>query len=633
LPDPRNPPGRAGPRFQIVLWLALGVVPLAVAPGLFVAHDLTPKLLVLYAAACLCLAWISAWYPGMVILARSRVGRVYLWAAGLQGISLLVSTLRSPRLGLSFAGTSWRRYGLATQLAVLLVGLACSGYFARHPGRVRNSLLPLLIVGCAAACLGIAQYFGYDPLFDPSLYTSTYHQILRPPATLGHAMYFAAYLLPGIFVAIALGAETRSPGLRAILIAGIVTAVVAIVLSGTRSAILGLLAGGLVFALRYRVRVARRTALLAGAAATVLVLSFAALAFTAAGHSFRERLAMWEGDALGGPRLGTWRDSLDLLRRHPVLGSGPETFAQEFRAVESPALARAYPDYYQESPHNLLFETGLAQGGLGLLALALLCGAALCGGWIAGSTFRSLSAGLLGALVSILVALQFMPLTVADALCLYCIAGMLVALGCADSREVASYRIRFARPLAAVGIPALAAVGLLFVMQDWAFARAGDAIRKGDLAAAAADYRAWRLFPLPWPGQDLWLSRQFAAAAVRDKPRAALALQLAAEASHRAERNSEEPFNAYYQSAALAIAAGDAPGGENKLRAAIRLAPAWYRPRLLLAESLLMRGRTQEGTAQAGAAMDLAGPRREDVQRTVDNLLVALRHQDPPPGE
>ncbi len=292
--------------------------------------------------------------------------------------------------------------------------------------------------------------------------------------------------------------------------------------------------------------------------------------------------------------------------------------------VESPSLARAYPDFYQESPHNVLFETGLAQGGLGLLALALMSGAALMGAWTVEPRFRPLAAGLLSALAAILVALQFMPLTISTALCLYCIIAMMAALGCATPEYAESTRPRFALPLAILGIPVLAAIALLFAIQDWTFARAGDALRKGDVATAAADYQLLQRFPFPRPGHDLWLSRQFVAESTVDKQHAALALHLAAEASHRAEQYSEEPFNAYYQSASLAIAAGDAQSGEYELRKAIALAPAWYRPHLLLAESLLLRGRKAEGVAQADQAIDLAGLRREDVARAIKDLESAL---------
>jgi len=605
-------------RFPIVLWLVLGALPLAVAPGVFVAFDLTPKLLVLGAAACLSLVWISDWYPGLSQLAHSRWGRLYLGAVALQAVSLIASSLSSGHTGLSLAGTTWRRYGLATQLMILLVGLACGAYFARRPEQVSNGLTPLLVAGAAAAIFGIAQYFHYDFLIDPKLYSMDYLNVVRPPSTLGHAMYFSAFLLPVLFIAAARGLEPGLAWARVMWLTLILISIVAIVLSGTRSSMLGLLAGGLVFAFRSRHRWSRRHALLASAALVIFGLALAVFSFTGAGESFRGRIAQWNEDSLGGPRLLIWRECLGLFQRHPVLGGGPETFAQQFRTVESASLARAYPEHYLESPHNLLLETGLAQGAVGLLALILLIGASLMSGFAS----APLSSGLLSGLIATLAALQFMPFSVANALCVYCFCAILVSMSATRSgvvRNASRSTGQWTRTLAILATPAVLLVAVLFAVQDWAFARAGDAIHRGDLAAAAS-YRGLSRLRFPQPGQDLWLSRQFATTAVSNRDQAPLALRLAAESSEWAERSSEEPFNAYYQSAALALAVGDSIRGEEKLRAALRLAPEWYKPHVLLAESLIIRGCTEQGTAQARQAADLAGVRHDEIESTIRRL-------------
>ena len=603
---------------ECVVWLSLGAAPLAVTPGLFVGFDVTPKLLILFVAACLSLAAIVEWYPGLAVLTRGRVGMVYVSGVALQAISLILSTVFSQKQALSLAGASWRRYGLVTQLAILLIGLACACYFACHPGDVRRNLTPLLIAGCAAALFGIAQFSGYDPLFDPRLYTSAYHSVVKPPATLGHSMYFSAYLLPVIFVASALLFETQSAGFRGALMAAIGIVLFGSFISGSRSALLGLLAGVLVWvACGRRLGINSHAAWRPAAALGAAVLLFSGFAWSGAGQKFRADLARWKDDALGGPRLRVWRESMVLMGRHPVLGAGPETFAQDFRELESLPLAAAYPDYFHESPHNLLVEIASAQGGLGLIALLLVCGSALAAGWKMAAKRSFLAVGLLTSLAAMLVALQFMPLVVSNALCLYCLAGMLVAVESGEARQVARAP-RFIRAVAGVGILGFGLAALAFTVQDWEFAQAGNAVRRGDFTGAAAAYRAIERWP--FSGQDLWLSRQFAAASISNPAGSALTLRLAAGASRRAEQYSEDPFNAYYQSAALAIAAGDSREGEDKLRTAIQLAPTWYRPRLLLAQSLLIRGQAAEGAEQGRKAIALAGWRRDEVERAINNL-------------
>lgn len=615
-------------RFETVFWLVLGAVPLAVAPGAFVAYDLTPKLLILGSAACLSLAWISDWYPGLAMIVRSDLGRMYLGAVALETVSLIASSLSSTHPGLSLAGTTWRRYGLATQLMILLISVACAGYLAQRPTRIWKALVPLLIAGTIVGLFGMAQYFGYDFVFDPKLYSTEYLHLIRPPATLGHAMYFSAFLLPVVFVAGAEWLESDKVLVQAVLLMVVLASIIGIVMSGTRASVLGLICGGFVFVFRGRVRFGRRQVLLASVGAVIVALGFIALSKSSQGEAIRGGFERWKVDALGGPRLLTWRESLGMLYRNPILGAGPETFAQQFREVESAALARAYPEHYLESPHNLLLETGLAQGAIGLLGLFLLiCASILSGLSTDAAAFASLSTGLLSALVATIVALQFMPLSVANALCFYSTCAMLVSLS-ANPSGILPDPQRWQRTLAILAIPVVSVVTLLFGVQDWAFARAGDAVQREDLARAEA-YRWLYRLSFPQPGQDLWLSRQFATAAASNREQAPRALSLGAEASHRAELSSEDPFNAYYQSGALALAAGDPILGEEKLRTALRLAPTWYKPHMLLAESLLIRGCTEQGTTHARQAADLAGARRKEIERAIADLETAITKSPP----
>src|SRR5438270_254490 len=58
-----------------------------------------------------------------------------------------------------------------------------------------------------------------------------------------------------------------------------------------------------------------------------------------------------------------------VLMEHPLFGIGPETFGGEFRRTESPELSRAYPDFLQETPHNIFIDTACSQGFIGLSIL------------------------------------------------------------------------------------------------------------------------------------------------------------------------------------------------------------------------------------------------------------------------
>jgi O-antigen ligase len=126
----------------------------------------------------------------------------------------------------------------------------------------------------------------------------------------------------------------------------VVLACAAIVLSGTRSALLAIAAGGILFEWRrlhkgaegLKLRLAGLAVVLPGlAAASIFIIS-------PAGASLRNRMLQWRTET-GGPRLQMWRESPALIGRHALIGIGPETFAVEFRKVQSAALSRAHPDF------------------------------------------------------------------------------------------------------------------------------------------------------------------------------------------------------------------------------------------------------------------------------------------------
>ena len=81
----------------------------------------------------------------------------------------------------------------------------------------------------------------------------------------------------------------------------------------------------------------------------------------------------WSGeDRMGGARLLLWRDSLRMAESRWAFGYGPETFSLEFPRHESIELARAYPDFYHESPHNIFLDALDSEGVVGLAALAAM---------------------------------------------------------------------------------------------------------------------------------------------------------------------------------------------------------------------------------------------------------------------
>src|SRR5262249_41352658 len=104
-------------------------------------------------------------------------------------------------------------------------------------------------------------------------------------------------------------------------------------------------------------------------------------------------------------------------------GIRAETFSVEFPRVQPAALARAYPDFYQESAHNILLDALTAQGAIGLLALVAFVGLGFYAVWKA----PLVPGGFFGAaLAASLVSHQFSVFTMPTALYFYLTVGILV---------------------------------------------------------------------------------------------------------------------------------------------------------------------------------------------------------------
>jgi O-antigen ligase len=605
---------------SVILVSLVVAIPLAILPGSFAARDTTPRLAILFLSSAL-LAWLARrWWPGVVGLWRTPVGRLFYSLLIFAAASILISSVFSRDPTLSVAGTVWRRLGAMSQAAILFLASALAAVVFADRSVARRVMLGMEAAGAIASVYAILQYAGWDPLIPASLYTvGSMPAVLRPPATLGHATYFATFLLPVILIAVSFRLRERAFRRQRMHEIIFFLAISALILSGTRSALLGLGVGVCTLFLldkrrllqrRILARFAYRALAFAGVAAAFLLLP--------TGAGVRVRLAQWATDRGGGPRLMVWRDSLALIRQHAAWGIGPEMFEAEFRRAESLELARAFPDHYHESPHNFFLEAGLSQGVFGLAVWLALLGLGCWCGVAVRKSGDSAPAPLLPAMLGMLVSLQFCPLTITNELYLLAIVAMLAGLAARSmEREFCPMPMPpVVTPFAFVAGVALLAVGATYAAQDVLYILAERRIAHGDVAGAEHWYGSARKIPIPGP--DLEVSRQFAALArsspfLRDD-----ALAAARHAAATAEGSSAEQFSALYQSAMLAILSGDLPRAEAKLRASIDAAPTWYRPRVGLASVLWASGRNEEAEREAVLALKCAGRIEPEVKRTLD---------------
>ncbi len=144
----------------------------------------------------------------------------------------------------SLFGSNWRRMGFFTVAALCAFTVLAAAHLARAPNSLRKVLRAFAVATIVASVYGTLQYFDIDPLQAASAYHAEAGDsvIVRPPGTLGNADYFGWWLAIALFCALALARiEIGFP--RVLALATGVLAGLAIILSGTRSAILAVAAG------------------------------------------------------------------------------------------------------------------------------------------------------------------------------------------------------------------------------------------------------------------------------------------------------------------------------------------------------------------------------------------------------
>lgn len=332
-------------------------LPLVVDPaGWFVHVPLRWLVLVLWTGALGAAAWRSGAHVG------GRLAGARAWAA-LLAIAV-GSALASSSPQVSLWGSGDRMLGAATWVlhgAAVALGVLAVRRLADLVVLARAASLGLL--GVAAVTL--AQQAGWVDLGGVGAE-------LRPGGPLGNANFLGAWCVLLIPVAVGLAVDRHERDAWRATAASAVTAGVAMtVLSGTRSSWLVLTAASVVAAAMWHRRNADRPHARMQLAA--LAIGVAALCtLVGAGSGAAERLGdVWPGTAQG--RVDTWAVAVDVIAERPVLGWGPEGFAEGFTGSVDAEWEQAYgrrltPD----RAHNGLLDAAATLGLAGLAALLVV---------------------------------------------------------------------------------------------------------------------------------------------------------------------------------------------------------------------------------------------------------------------
>ncbi len=616
---------------QLTIAAVLVLTPLLILPNYFFFYDTTPKIAVALIGTAIALLLFLR--HGTLAQARRvwehPLGRAFCVLALAQIVSLLLSTLFSSHLALSWNGGNWRRLGFVSQFAIVVLGFLIAASYSESG--LRLGLRASAATGIAAALYGILQYFGVDP-FLPA---DSYHvgdgvtAIVRPPSTLGHADYFAGYLLYVVFLGSALVATEVKPVWKIVGSFAAVAGSIAIVLSGTRGALLALAVGAISLWIWNRFRFTRRSVGLAAGLCTMGLTFY----FSPAGLKLRARSQWALEDLRGGARPWLWRDSLRMAGQRPLIGFGPDTFGLDFPRYQSVELSRAYPDFYHESPHNIFLDALVSQGIPGLAILVGFAAASWFAARRALTQKQRAAPYLAAALASALISGLFICLTLPGNLYFYATVALLVGLGIPDTTALAP--VRGSERTSALALSVMAVTLFLYfairvTASDVALERAKRDLDAGRVEDSIREYRWSQRWHPTGSSDDLYFSRALAAASrnALSPSRALLASQQALMAAQRATGTSEERQNAWYNLAEFYSTWNNFAGVEMCLHRSIDASPNWFKPHWALAQMLLLSGRRTEALAQAARAADLDGGKDKEIAK----FLQSLHHPSASPG-
>jgi O-antigen ligase len=402
----RTPPSFASIASEGLLLFLLCILPVAINPFGVLAVEPLKSSLLRGTAALLAATWLAHRFTGRpgVDVGAHPVVRTGLALVGLAA----VSTVLSLDATLSFFGSFDRGMGWLS-LGADAVLLVVSADLLSDSDR-RERALTALLVGAIVPCgYMLLQRVGIDPI--------NWQARGAPGSTLGSPTFLGGYLVivaPFAAYRVVTMARAALSGRQSLAYASylaLLLIVCAVVLLTTiRAPLLGLGMGLVTFAALSRGRWQLGRGELVAAAAVLVVGVGVALA-TAGGGGLRsfERFSTIGGAVDSSSlRLTVWQDSVATLVGDPrrlLIGYGDDMQAVVFEHRE--AIVRRTPVELWDRAHNVLLDTWLVHGLVGMVALVALVWFALRSAWRGRAGGSLLAAAVLAALVGHLVEVFF----------------------------------------------------------------------------------------------------------------------------------------------------------------------------------------------------------------------------------
>lgn len=296
---------------------------------------------------------------------------ILIGSIGIYLLALIAATVFSPNPYLSFWGDAERMMGLFSTLhffALFLIGTTL------FKDKKELRLLITVFVGVSLiVCLyGILQRLGFTSIKPGSS---------RILATMGNAGVLAAYLIFGLFLSIYLALTDSKNILKIIFGSATLIHLIAVILSGTRGAYLGVITGFLVAISIIIYKAKEKKKLRQGMIIAIILLAVLyGFLFISKNQEwvknnyYLSRLTSFSlSDVTVKTRLMSWQWGLKGFYDKPILGYGFENFA-------IPYNKNFQAEYYNYSPtkpyfdraHNIVVELLATTGIIGFISYLLI---------------------------------------------------------------------------------------------------------------------------------------------------------------------------------------------------------------------------------------------------------------------
>ena len=373
---------------QVVLVVVMVAVPPLFDPSTAEISNL-PRLVVIVVAAVLIIAiWAvdavwCGWRP-------TRLVNGFQWVLVAIVIWFAITTLTSVEPRNSFLGryASYEGLVLLAALAVLTSGLAESFTSKALPALFR------VVVAAAVPVLvyGVIQVHDFVTKTKATWDFVQYHNAFRNVfATVGNPNHLGGYLVTILPIGVVTAVMTRHRWVRVAAWAWVVITVLLVLQTEARGAYLAGLAAGviLVVGMLPILRANARTVGLAIGGGLIV-----AVALVAGGSRFlgakASTLFQYGAGSSVSQRYGYWSAAIRLAVHHPVVGTGPDTFADTYARYQDATLGKQLGStYFVNSAHNIFLSWLANEGFPGLLLILALFALGVAWGWRAWRSFRA----------------------------------------------------------------------------------------------------------------------------------------------------------------------------------------------------------------------------------------------------